>query len=106
MKEIVYAPIPEFNQHTQFIRQQNPVDMGNYIHVGVDIVSANLDEAVVKALVTAEKFAAIEQNIAAGKLTTNSQIGAALKVASAELAVAERADVKPIAEMPIDILTK
>jgi hypothetical protein len=100
MKEIKYAPIPEFDQFTQFVRQQNPVDMGDFIHVGVDVVSANLDEAVEKSLTIAEEFATVQDAVKAG--ATNSVIGAAFKVASAKIdAIA--VDVKPIAEEPPDI---
>jgi hypothetical protein len=37
MKEFVYSPIPEFNQETQYVKQSTPVDMGDYIFVGVEI---------------------------------------------------------------------
>ena len=36
-KPIIYAPIPQFNQETQAVFQTEPVDMGEYIEVGVEI---------------------------------------------------------------------
>ena len=36
-KPIVYAEIPEFNQATQVIYQAEPVDMGDYIYIGVEV---------------------------------------------------------------------
>jgi hypothetical protein len=37
-KPIIYAEIPEFDQTTQAVFQANPVDMGDHIFVGVEIV--------------------------------------------------------------------
>jgi len=36
--KIVYAEIPEFNQETQMVVQKEPVDMGEYIYYGVEVV--------------------------------------------------------------------
>lgn len=36
-KEFIYAPIPEFNQETQYVKQSAPVDMGDYIFVGFEV---------------------------------------------------------------------
>ena len=36
-KPIIYAEIPQFNQETQAVFQKEPVDMGEYIEVGVEI---------------------------------------------------------------------
>lgn len=36
-KEIVYAPIPDFDQTTQYITQITPVDMGDFYFVGYEI---------------------------------------------------------------------
>ena len=36
-KPIIYAPIPQFNQETQAVFQKEPVDMGEYIEVGVEV---------------------------------------------------------------------
>ena len=39
-KPYVYAPIPEFDQMTQFVRQGEPVDMGDHYFVGVEVHTA------------------------------------------------------------------
>lgn len=36
-KPIIYAPIPDFNQETQAVYQLEPVDMGEYIEIGVEV---------------------------------------------------------------------
>lgn len=36
-KQIVYAPIPDFDQETQYVVQTEPVDMDDYIEVGVEV---------------------------------------------------------------------
>ena len=36
-KPIIYAEIPEFNQATQAVFQEGPVDMGDYVYYGVRI---------------------------------------------------------------------
>ena len=36
-KPIIYAEIPEFNQATQAVFQEEPVDMGDYVYYGVRI---------------------------------------------------------------------
>ena len=36
-KEKRYEEIPNFDQETQYIIQKDPVDMGDYIFVGVEI---------------------------------------------------------------------
>ena len=36
-KPITYADIPSFDQYTQGVRQAEPVDMGDYIYVGVEV---------------------------------------------------------------------
>ena len=37
-KPIIYAQIPEFDQMTQAIFQTEPVDKGDYIEVGIEIM--------------------------------------------------------------------
>ena len=32
-----YEEIPEFNQETQYVVQKEPVDMGDYIYIGVEV---------------------------------------------------------------------
>ncbi len=39
----VYAPIPDFDQITQMVIQLDPVDMGDYIYYGVEIVDLPQD---------------------------------------------------------------
>jgi hypothetical protein len=36
-KPFIYSPIPEFNQETQYVTQIDPVDMGDYIFVGIAV---------------------------------------------------------------------
>lgn len=43
-KKVVYEEIPEnFNQEANYIIQQNPIDDGDCIFVGVDILELNED---------------------------------------------------------------
>ncbi len=37
-KPVIYAPIPEFDQETQAVYQDQPVDKGDVIDVGVIVV--------------------------------------------------------------------
>ena len=46
MKEFVYSQIPEFDQETQYVKQSMPVDMGDYIFVGVEVYGLAKDEAI------------------------------------------------------------
>ena len=43
-KPIIYAEIPEFNQETQAVFQTEPVDMGDYIFIGVEVRDLPPDE--------------------------------------------------------------
>jgi len=43
-KPIIYAEIPEFDQTTQAVFQEEPVDNGDYIFVGVRIEDLPPDE--------------------------------------------------------------
>lgn len=36
-KEFIYAPIPEFDQVTQYVKQSTPVDMGDFWFVGFEV---------------------------------------------------------------------
>ena len=36
-KEIIYADVPEYDQQTQAVFQLAPVDMGDYVFIGVEI---------------------------------------------------------------------
>ncbi len=44
LKPIVYAEIPDFDQATQAVYQTEPVDMGEYIYVGVEVRELPQDE--------------------------------------------------------------
>ncbi len=43
-KPIIYAPVPEFDQQTQYVAQSAPVDMGDHIFVGVEVKELELSE--------------------------------------------------------------
>ena len=45
-KPIVYAEIPEFDQTTQAVFQVAPVDMGDYIFIGVEVRDVLQDEGM------------------------------------------------------------
>lgn len=42
-KPIKYAPIPQFDQETQYVAQTAPSDSGDSIYVGVEIGELELD---------------------------------------------------------------
>ena len=44
MKAYVYAPIPEFDQETQYVSQMAPVDMGDHYFVGVEVRGLTPDD--------------------------------------------------------------
>lgn len=37
IKTYIYAPIPAFDQTTQYVSQMVPVDMGDHYFVGVEV---------------------------------------------------------------------
>ncbi len=39
-KPIIYAEVPDFNQETQYVIQSTPVDMGDYIFIGLEILES------------------------------------------------------------------
>jgi len=41
LKPYIYAPIPEFDQLTQYVSQMVPVDMGDHYFVGVEVHAAS-----------------------------------------------------------------
>lgn len=43
-KEVIYAEIPEFDQSTHYVSQTAPVDQGDTIFVGVEILELEIDE--------------------------------------------------------------
>jgi hypothetical protein len=40
-KPIIYAPIPEFDQLTQYVSQMQPVDMGDNYFCGIEVHTAS-----------------------------------------------------------------
>jgi len=44
MKPIIYSEIIPFDQETQYVKQSEPVDMGDYIFVGLEVHGVMLDE--------------------------------------------------------------
>lgn len=40
-KPYVYAPMPEFDQFTQYVSQMVPVDMGDHYFVGIEVHTAS-----------------------------------------------------------------
>jgi hypothetical protein len=45
-KPIVYAKIPEFDQATQAVFQVAPVDMGDYIFIGIEVRDVPQDKVM------------------------------------------------------------
>lgn len=43
-KPYVYAPIPEFDQETQYVAQMAPIDMGDHYFVGIEVHGVVPDE--------------------------------------------------------------
>ena len=41
IKPYIYAPIPGFDQMTQYVSQMEPVDMGDHYFVGVEVRTAS-----------------------------------------------------------------
>ena len=55
MKPIIYSNIIDFNQETQYIKQSEPVDMGEYIFVGleihgVEVVENDLEDLLIEEM--------------------------------------------------------
>lgn len=46
IKPYVYAPVPEFDQQTQYVAQSEPVDMGDHVFVGVVVKELDLTDDV------------------------------------------------------------
>lgn len=42
-KEKRYEEIPAYNQETQFVVESEPVDMGDYIYVGLEVKDMEID---------------------------------------------------------------
>ena len=42
-KEKRYEEIPVYNQETQFVVEREPVDMGDYLYIGLDVKDMEMD---------------------------------------------------------------
>lgn len=53
LKPYVYAPIPMFDQMTQYVKQMTPIDMGDHYFVGIEIHTAEavFDDALEDLLI-------------------------------------------------------
>ena len=55
-KPIVYSDIIPFDQFTQYVTQKDPVDMGEYVFVGIEVRTADyvfteiIDELIAAAI--------------------------------------------------------
>jgi len=43
-KPVVYEDVPLFDQETQYVIQQPPVDLGDHIYMGVEVRDLELDD--------------------------------------------------------------
>jgi len=43
-KPVVYEDVPPFDQQTQYVVQQDPVDAGSHIFMGCEVRQMELDE--------------------------------------------------------------
>ena len=43
-KEKRYEEIPAYNQETQFVVEREPVDMGDYFYIGLEVKDVEIDE--------------------------------------------------------------
>ena len=42
-KEKRYEDIPAYNQETQYVVEREPVDMGDYFYIGLDVKDVEID---------------------------------------------------------------
>ena len=42
-KEKRYEEIPAYNQETQYVVEREPVDMGDYFYIGLDVKDLEMD---------------------------------------------------------------
>ena len=42
-KEKRYEEIPAYNQETQFVVEREPVDMGDYLYIGLEVKDVEID---------------------------------------------------------------
>ena len=43
-KPVVYEDVPLFDQETQYVVQSPPVDLGDHIYMGVEVLDLELDD--------------------------------------------------------------
>lgn len=43
-KPVVHEDVPLFDQETQYVIQQDPVDLGDHIYMGVEVLDLELDD--------------------------------------------------------------
>jgi hypothetical protein len=43
-KETRYAEIPKYNQETQYVIEKEPVDMGDYIYIDLEVKDMVIDD--------------------------------------------------------------
>jgi hypothetical protein len=43
-KPVVYEDVPMFDQETQYVIQQDPVDLGDHIYMGVEVREMEQDD--------------------------------------------------------------
>jgi hypothetical protein len=43
-KETRYVPVPDYNQETQYVIEKEPVDMGDYIFIDIEVKDMVVDE--------------------------------------------------------------
>ena len=53
-KPIIYSEIPNFNQETQYVTQQKPVEMDDYIFVGLEIRGLTISDEELEDLLIVE----------------------------------------------------
>jgi hypothetical protein len=42
--ETKYADIPEYNQETQYVVEKDPVDMGDYTYIDLEVLDVEIDD--------------------------------------------------------------
>ena len=45
-KEKRYEDIPAYNQETQYVVEREPVDMGEYLYIGLEVKDVEIDTEV------------------------------------------------------------
>ena len=57
-KEKRYEEIPMYNQETQYVVECEPVDMGDYIYVGLEVKDMEIDAVVKDMEITGDEYVA------------------------------------------------